>query len=589
MRFSIKKIVLFLVLVLVGTITLYLANESQRNTAAKQVADLPKKPIFREERSLGNYEGPPLKPRSGPGENGEAHHLRPDQKDQEERLKNVYGFNQLISDEISLDRNVPDLRESECKHWDYPENLPKASVIFIFHNEGWTTLLRSIHSVINRTPSRLLHEVVLVDDFSELTHLHKELDQELMKPYYQNKVKLVRNKQREGLIRARNIGGVAASGEVLVFLDAHCEVGHNWLPPLLAPIHENPRTLAAPVIDGINWNDFGINPVYSEGSHSRGIFEWGMLYKETELPEKEAAKRKYHSEPYNAPTHAGGLFAIKRSWFKELGWYDPGLQIWGGENYELSFKLWQCGGRQQWVPCSRIGHVYRGHSCSSCHSGGMDRKWGGVPLSLRNYKRLVEVWFDPKYKEYFYTSQPLAKFIDMGDVSEQLALKKRMNCKSFDWFMKEVAYDVFYKFPAPPPNTNWGEIRNLATGLCIDTMNMHPPDRIGTSGCHSLGGNQLWRLNKEGRLTSGEWCVQHQPSNGGKENELSMEWCKAGGTSGSWEFLEKEGFFMHKDKQLCLVINNVTLKLNLARCDKNNKFHKWAFKEVTPQWALKKS
>ena len=62
----------------------------------------------------------------------------------------VYGFNQLVSDEISLDRTVPDMRESECKHWDYPEDLPTASVVFIFHNEGWSTLLRSVHSVINR-------------------------------------------------------------------------------------------------------------------------------------------------------------------------------------------------------------------------------------------------------------------------------------------------------------------------------------------------------------------------------------------------------------------------------------------------------
>ena len=40
-----------------------------------------------------------------------------------------------------------------------------------------------------------------------------------------------------------------------------------------------------------------------------------------------------------APTHAGGLFAMDRKYFFELGAYDPGLQIWGGENFELSFKV----------------------------------------------------------------------------------------------------------------------------------------------------------------------------------------------------------------------------------------------------------
>lgn len=71
---------------------------------------------------------------------------------------------------------------------------------------------------------------------------------------------------------------ISTIGDVVVFLDAHCEVGVNWLPPLLAPIYDNPKTLTVPVIDGIQWDDFSINPVYAEGSHSRGGFSIILFY-----------------------------------------------------------------------------------------------------------------------------------------------------------------------------------------------------------------------------------------------------------------------------------------------------------------------
>jgi len=44
--------------------------------------------------------------------------------------------------------------------------LPTASVIIVFHNEGFSSLVRTVHSVVNMSPPQLLHEVVMVDDYS---------------------------------------------------------------------------------------------------------------------------------------------------------------------------------------------------------------------------------------------------------------------------------------------------------------------------------------------------------------------------------------------------------------------------------------
>ena len=117
---------------------------------------------------------------------------------------------------------------------------------------------------------------------------------------------------------------------------------------------------------------------------------------------------------------AGGLFAIDRSYFYEIGAYDMGMDIWGGENLEVSFRvreevckgeggeggkvcatvpfythmhthththtqIWMCGGQLELVPCSRVGHIFRKRQPYT-FPGGVDK------ILVKNNMRLAEAW-----------------------------------------------------------------------------------------------------------------------------------------------------------------------------------------------------
>lgn len=119
------------------------------------------------------------------------------------------------------------------------------------------------------------------------------------------------------MIRARLAGAHAATGDVLVFLDAHCEGVVEWMEPLLARIQESRTSVLVPIIDVIDAKDFH----YSINGYKHfqvGGFTWNGHFDWINIPKREKQRIlkecRHDAEicPTYSPTMAGGLFAIDR-------------------------------------------------------------------------------------------------------------------------------------------------------------------------------------------------------------------------------------------------------------------------------------
>ena len=123
----------------------------------------------KKERGLpaGDVLEPVQKPHEGPGEMGKPVVIPKEDQEKMKEMFKVNKFNLMASEMIALNRSLPDVRLEGCQTKVYPDNLPTTSVVIVFHNEAWSTLLRTVHSVINRSPRHMLEEIVLVDDASE--------------------------------------------------------------------------------------------------------------------------------------------------------------------------------------------------------------------------------------------------------------------------------------------------------------------------------------------------------------------------------------------------------------------------------------
>ncbi|EGD75657.1 hypothetical protein PTSG_07775 [Salpingoeca rosetta] len=415
----------------------------------------------------------------------------------DEKMMRQYGFNLRRSNSLPLAREMPDIRHRDCKSIVYPNNMPKVSVIIIFYNEPVSTLLRNVLSVLNRSPQHLLGEIVLVDDNSTLPEL-QDLPKHLAK--LPKKVRHVRRNVHNGIVGARIRGSREARFPIIAFIDSHAEVFPGWLEPLVYRIHLNRKTVVIPHLRPIDIHSLsavaGVARVTSKGS-----FNWRMSFTHVGAnPDKDIIGDNKKIGPVRTPVMPGGIFAMEKKWFEELGEYDPEILYYGGEHLELSFRVWMCGGSMESIPCSNVGHIYR-HFDRFAVDPLLDNKKIG-PILDRNDLRVAEVWMD-EYKEIVYDTRGFYGK-DPGDLSERRAIRERLNCHSFKWFLENVHPDLWV--PDIHPKFS-GIISDPSKRICVDNMQHDRGGPIGMYGCHGMT-TQRWRLMNDGVISNGVACLR---------------------------------------------------------------------------------
>ncbi|XP_071155230.1 polypeptide N-acetylgalactosaminyltransferase 5-like [Mytilus edulis] len=497
----------------------------------------------------------------GPGELGQAVFLdlslfSNEERRQYEKDQNKHGYNVFVSDLISFHRSLPHntVYNGCTKSYDIFK-LPPVSVIIPFRDESWSVLLRTVHSILDRTPSYLLREIILVDDGSKKGELKNKLDIYLSHLY---NVRVIRNEEPKGLMVARQRGIDRTIADVIVVMDSHQEVAEVWLEPLLQQLKEKPRALVVPVVDGIDKDTFQYKKTDLDLKKKPFTFSFDWRLMQTVMPFKSEyllSRENFEASPIRLPSIQGNMIVANKTIFQELGGLDTGMHVWGGEQIELAIKYITCGDGIYMIPCSHVAHLYR------------PVPWHAGNTRISNEYRVAEVWLDD-YKQFVFEQYGNYSYTT-GDVDERKKIRKKNKCKPFTYYLEVVKELIHFYVPdnLQASGTIKPALQNTSS-FCLDASSL---SSVTLLACHYQSGNQYWELSADFEIRHAVFCLAVDSANHLLIKECDFE------KHSKWDYMS-DNTIRHRISKLCLTIISET-KVNLQQCV-GSVYQQWIWKRL---------
>jgi len=220
-----------------------------------------------------------------------------------------------------------------------------------------------------------------------------------------------------GAANARNVGVTYASGQILIFLDAHCYTPSGWMAGLIRPLADARVGMVGSVIGNM-----------CSGSDFRG---WGLTWRDASLEVRWLGQRE--NRPYPVPFLGAACQAVRKTDLERLGCYDAGMTRWGSEDQELCLRYWLMGYEVMVQPQTVVYHLFRESHPYEVQTEKIIYNRFRLALLHLSDERVERVL---NYHKAVPGFAEIMGWLQQSDVVSRRNQLQELRCRDDDWFFR---------------------------------------------------------------------------------------------------------------------------------------------------------